>query len=468
MLNYISNPRHTLYFQERTFIMKLLLAALALFLLSDTASAQSGWRYIGPEEREIVTMSLLGDLIFASVRVPGSGRLYRSLDAGENWERVDTTTLPVGAATWILPGNPIKVLAAYYTYDPSRTRHFYISADSGRTWENHEMGQLPGDISRFYFRNGNDSGALFGVASIGRLDRLYRSTDYGRTWSWPYPFPQSSDGSKIAVGVSPTTPDVYVNVDTDIGGAYFFHSSDEGVTWEFVAESPRDITTLLIHPDVADIVYGLSGNRLIVSEDGGLSWSTIHAGNDNQRSFRSLVRSTEDANKLYLFVEPNSHRGLPGIISFSDSGGLTWTDDSTSLTLPFKTVHNVFDPITWLLHDARRDRLYFQTEKGIFIREKLSTGITGTIVPVSWGIQVHPQPASESLTVTTNIANHASLTLRVFSTLGVLLREWHVAAPGSLQWDLRDRSNLEVPNGVYLLTAITGKDVVTRRIVIQR
>jgi photosystem II stability/assembly factor-like uncharacterized protein len=468
MLNFISNPRHTLHSPERTFIMKLLLAALALFLLSDPASAQSGWRYIGPEEREIVSMSLLGDLIFASVRVPGSGRLYRSLDAGENWERVDTTTLPVGAATWILPGNPIKVLAAYYTYDPSRTRHFYISADSGRTWENHEMGQLPGDISRFYFRNGNDSGALFGVASIGRLDRLYRSTDYGRTWSWPYPFPQSSDGSKIAVGVSPTTPDVYVYVDTDIGGAYFFHSSDEGVTWEFVAESPVGMTSLLINPNLTDRIISFRGNEIIHSDDGGASWRSIHTRANLKRAFRSLIRSAEDANKLYLFVEPNIHLDLPGFISFSDSGGLTWADDSTSLTLPFKTVHNVFDPITWLQHDARRDRLYFQTEKGIYIRENLSTAISETVVQVSWGIQVHPQPASESLTVTTNFVNHASLTLRVFSTLGVLLREWHVAAPGSLQWDLRDRSNLEVPNGVYLLTAITGKDVVTRRIVIQR
>jgi hypothetical protein len=462
MLNQISNPRHTLHSPERTSIMKLLLAALALFLLSDPASAQSGWRNIGPEEREIVSMSLLGDLIFASVRVPGSGRLYRSLDAGENWERVDTTTLPVGAATWILPGNPIKVLAAYYTYDPSRTRHFYISADSGRTWENHEMGQLPGDISRFYFRNGNDSGALFGVASIGRLDRLYRSTDYGRTWSWPYPFPQSSDGSKIAVGVSPTTPDVYVYVDTDIGGAYFFHSSDEGATWEFVAESPRDITTLLIDPDISGKIISFQYNKIILSEDGGGAWRTIHTGTNSMRAFRSLIRNSENANELYLFS------GVPGMISFSDSEGVTWTDDSTSLTLPFKTVHNVFDPITWLHHDAHRNRLYVQTLKGIYIRESLTTNIASTELPQSPVIQVYPQPARESMTVDIEMPTNASVTFRLFNTLGMLLREWHKNDPGSLQWDLRDRYNRDLPSGIYLLIAVAGKEVVTQRILIQR
>jgi hypothetical protein len=457
MLNYISNPRHTLYFQERTFIMKLLLAALALFLLSDTASAQSGWRYIGPVDREIQYMAVHEDLILCAASTVHGDRLFRSTDAGQSWD-----TLASGVRKMaIIPGDTPIIVGSV-----PPNRNFQFSMDLGETWDTSAT-PPPGPILYRIYVKPDNPGVVFAITGTFRVERLYRSSDYGRTWSWPYPFPQSSDGSKIAVGVSPTTPDVYVYVDTDIGGAYFFHSSDDGVTWEFVAESPCCITTLLIDPDVPDRVLANYGNQILLSEDGGVTWRMIHSGNDNKRSFRSLIRNTKNANELYLFIGPHS-TGLPGIVSFSKSGGHTWTDDSTSLTLPFKTVHNVFDPITWLQHDARRDRLYFQTEKGIFIREKLSTGITGTIVPVSWGIQVHPQPASESLTVTTNFVNHASLTLRVFSTLGVLLREWHVAAPGSLQWDLRDRSNLEVPNGVYLLTAITGKDVVTRRIVIQR
>jgi hypothetical protein len=43
-----------------------------------------------------------------------------------------------------------------------------------------------------------------------------------------------------------------------------------------------------------------------------------------------------------------------------------------------------------------------------------------------------------------------------------------VVSSGSVHWDLRNRNNLEVPNGVYLLTAIAGKEVVTTRVVIQR
>jgi photosystem II stability/assembly factor-like uncharacterized protein len=461
MLNFISNPRHTLHSPERTSIMKLLFASLVLILFSTLSSAQSGWRYIGPVDREIQYMAVHEDLILCAASTVHGDRLFRSTDAGQSWD-----TLASGVRKMaIIPDGIPTILGSI-----PPNRDFMFSTDMGETWDTSATAPPGIWLNRLYVKRGTPNliFAIGGFGAFGEYERLYRSSDHGRTWSWPYPFPQSSDGSKIAVGVSPTTPDVYVNVDTNIGGEYFFHSSDDGVTWEFVAESPRDITTLLIHPDVADIVYGLSGNRLIVSEDGGVSWSTIHAGNDNQRSFRSLVRSTKDANELYLFVEPNSHRGLPGIISFSDSGGLTWTDDSTSLTLPFKTVHNVFDPITWLQHDARRDRLYFQTERGIYIRENLSTAISETRVPVSRGIQVHPQPASESLTVNVNISIHAGTTLRVYSTLGKLLREWPVAATGSVHWDLRDRYNRDLPSGIYLLIAVAEKEIVTQRIVIQR
>ncbi|MCZ7557944.1 MAG: T9SS type A sorting domain-containing protein [Bacteroidia bacterium] len=440
--------------------MKLLLASLVFILFPTLASAQSGWRYIGPEEKEIVSMSLLGDLIFASVRVPGSGRLYRSLDAGENWERVDTTTLPVGAATWIFPGDSIKVLAAYYTFDPSRTRHFFISADSGRTWENHEMGQLTTDISRFYFKEGNHTGVLFGITSYGPLDRLYRSSDYGRTWSWPYPFPASSDGSRIGIGMSPTTPDVYVNVDTDIGGAYFFHSSDDGVTWEIVGWGQGLLSMMIIDPDDPLLIYAPFQSDFVRSTDGGLSWSPIFQG------WRGIgvvhgVMSANNPDHLFFLALGDS----PGVYHSTDRGA-TWVYDTLSALLPYKPTFG--GPYEWLSYDAGRDRLYLQTAKGIYVRENALTDVKTTPQLSDFSMQTWPQPASESLTVKTELPTDASVMFGVYDTLGKLLREWQMLGPGSLHWDLRDRYNQNVPNGIYILTAFAGKEVVTQRIVIQR
>ncbi len=441
--------------------MKLLLASLVFILFSTLASAQSGWRYIGPVESEIQAMAVHEDLILCVASTTGGDRLFRSTDAGQTW---DTLASGVRKMSIIPDGIPTIV----GSIPPNRD--FMFSTDFGETWDTSATAPPGIWLNRMYIKIGTPNliFAIGGFGAFGEYERLYRSSDYGRTWSWPYPFPASSDGSRIAVGMSPTTPDVYVNVDTDIGGAYIFHSSDGGVTWEFVAESPVGMTSLLINPNLTDRIISFRGGEIIHSDDGGASWQSIHTRANLKRSFRSLIRCTEDANKLSLFVEPNIHLGLPGFISFSDSGGLTWADDSTSLTLPFKTVYRVFDPITWLQHDARRDRLYFQTEKGIYIRENLSTAISETKAPVSWGIQVHPQPASESLTVNINISIHTVITLRVYNILGKLLREWTVAAPGSVHWNLRDRYNRDLPSGVYLLIAVAGNELVTQRILIQR
>jgi hypothetical protein len=452
MLNFISNPRHTLYFQERTFIMKLLLAALALFLLSDTASAQSGWRYIGPVESEIQAMAVHEDLILCVASTIGGDRLFRSTNAGQTWD-----TLASGVRKMaIIPGDAPIIVGSV-----PPNRNFQFSMDLGETWDTSAT-PPPGPILYRIYVKPDNPGVVFAITGTFRVERLYRSSDHGRTWSWPYPFPQSSDGSKIAVGVSPTTPDVYVNVDTNIGGAYFFHSSDDGVTWEFVAESPWGITSLLINPNLTDRIISFRGNEIILSDDGGATWRSIHTNTTSRRALRSLIRNSENANELYLFS------GVPGMISFSDSEGVTWTDDSTSLTLPFKTVHNVFDPITWLQHDAHRNRLYVQTLKGIYIRESLTTNIASTELPQSPVIQVYPQPARESMTVDIEMPTNASVTFRLFNTLGMLLREWHKNDPGSLQWDLRDRYNRDLPSGIYLLIAVAGKEVVTQRILIQR
>ncbi len=432
--------------------MKLLLASLVFILFSTLASAQSGWRYIGPVESEIQTMAVHEDLILCVASTIGGDRLFRSTDAGMTWDTLSSGVLKMA----IIPdGNPTIV----GSIPPNKD--FMFSTDLGETWDTSATAP-PGPILYRIYVKPDNPGVVFAITGTFRVERLYRSSDYGRTWSWPYPFPESSDGSKIAVGVSPTTPDVYVNVDTDIGGAYIFHSSDDGVTWEFVAESPLGITSLLIDPEISGKILAFQYNKIILSEDDGASWRSIHTGNTKQRAFRSLIRNSKNANELYMFS------GQPGLISFSESGGIIWTDDSTSLALRFKRVLNVFDPLAWVQHDARRNRLYVQTEIGIYIRENLSTNLTEANQSVFFSIQAWPQPASESLTVKIFFSRDENTTLRVYNTLGMMLREWRLATPGTLDWDLRDRYNQDVPYGIYLLTAIVGQEMITRRIVIQR
>jgi hypothetical protein len=450
MLNSISNPRYTLHSPERTFIMKLLLAALALFLLSDPASAQSGWRYIGPVDREIQYMAVHEDLILCAASTALGDRLFRSTDAGQSWD-----TLASGVRKMaIIPGDTPIIVGSV-----PPNRNFQFSMDLGETWDTSAT-PPPGPILYRIYVKPDNPGVVFAITGTFRVKRLYRSSDYGRTWSWPYPFPQSSDGSRIAIGLSPTTPDVYVNVDTNIGGAYLYHSSDNGVTWEIVGLGPGLLPMMIIDPDDPLVIYAPFQSDFIRSTDGGLSWSPIFRGWQGMGVVHGIMHPDNSDHLIFL-----TQWDEPGVYQTTDRG-TTWVYDTLSAHLPYKATTG--GPYEWLAYDARRDRLYLQSAKGIYLRENVLTDIKLTRLLSDCSIQTYPQPASESLTVKTEFPIHSSAKLRVYNTLGMMLREWHMAAPGSLQWDLRDRYNQDVPNGIYLLTAIAGKEVVTQRILIQR
>jgi hypothetical protein len=434
--------------------MKLLLASLVFILFSTLASAQSGWRYIGPVESEIQAMAVHEDLILCVASTIGGDRLFRSTDAGQTW---DTLASGVRKMVIIPDGNPTIVGSVPPNKD------FMFSTDLGETWDTSATAPPGIWLNRMYIKSGTPNliFAVSGYGAFGELERLYRSSDYGRTWSWPYPFPASSDGSRIAVGVSPTTPDVYVNVDTDIGGAYFFHSSDVGVTWENVGWGPGLLPMMVIDPIDPLLIYAPFQSDFVRSTDGGLSWSPLFQGWRGIGVVHALM-SPENPDHLIFLAQWDS----PGVYQSKDRGA-TWVYDTLSADLPYKATTG--GPYEWLNYDAKGDRLYLESAKGIYVREDVPTiDVKTTSTLPGFSMLAWPQPASENLTVKTEFPIHPSATLRVYNTLGMMVREWHVVSSGSVHWDLRNRNNLEVPNGVYLLTAIAGKEVVTTRVVIQR
>jgi len=164
---------------------------LSFLVLPVVLPAQNGWRYIGPEEREISLMAVKGDLIFASVVIPPVGggystrRIYRSTDAGISWEMLDTNRIPGSSLITILDGNPPNIFGA-------QNYRLFFSSDLGRTWDSTQQPALMERVSVYWsFAKPNATGILFALGkSFPDVDRLFRSTDYGRTWKEPFFFPQ--------------------------------------------------------------------------------------------------------------------------------------------------------------------------------------------------------------------------------------------------------------------------------------
>ncbi|MGH2534967.1 MAG: WD40/YVTN/BNR-like repeat-containing protein [Thermomicrobiales bacterium] len=163
--------------------------------------------------------------------------LYRSLDAGKNWEQVgagiaDQRVLSVAIA-------PARGGAVYAGTEPS---NLYRSEDDGRTW-----------------------------GSFPELPKLPSAP----TWSFP-PRPWTSHVRWIAT--HPVDPErVYVGI--ELGGV--MRSLDSGRTWEDRKPgSYLDSHCLATHPTAPDRVYEAAGGGVALSSDAGSTWQEVDAGMD--------------------------------------------------------------------------------------------------------------------------------------------------------------------------------------------
>ncbi len=409
-------------------------------------------------------MSIKGDLIFASVAIPPVGGgyytrlIYRSTDGGTTWDLLDTNLIHRSASITILNGNPPKLIGAINS-------RLYYSDDLGVTWDSTQQNNPP--LFRFHDK-GNVPGLVFGIGeSFYSQDRLFRSTDYGRTWTEPYPFPASSDGSDHAIGMSTRASDMYVNDYTNIGGNFFYHSKDNGETWNYVG-IPRfpvsgAVQDIVVDIDDPSILYIANGGRLQRSADAGANWAILF-DNYPSRTAYSLIQDSLNSDFMIMFTYGNMKA-----VNFSTDRGKTWMLDTTSSVLPYKYEYNGFQRSTWFEYDGKKDRLYIATKSGIWIRDQNVTDIaTLDATPMAYLIQTYPQPAKSFLIMLIRFRNNDRITVRILNALGKTIREYRDVESDILNWDLRDTNNDDVPSGMYMVVMQGMVGTFTERIIVQR
>ena len=276
----------------------------------------------------------------------GTPQLFKSLDGGFTWQRIDNGPLA---------GKPILALAPH----PRNSRILYVataediyrSVDGGRSWTavGHAGGVI--GIADLLAVQPDRPNVVYTAGSIG----VFRSQDAGATWVQLPGLPDQASASALLalprglfVSVSvPHHPDG-VFKSTDGGNSWtfagrgiqaltvrsiqfgapgtlwvwadflLFRSTDQGLTWTHVRPDPAAILPVVavaVDPaDPSNVFALISDGALWRSHDAGQTWE---AGGNAGLQARDLEVDPQNPSTLYA-------AGHGGIAKSTD-GGTTWT-----------------------------------------------------------------------------------------------------------------------------------------------
>ena len=258
--------------------------------------------------------------------------LWKSMDAGETWQFIGLEDSEHIARIRIHPKNPdiIYVAAIGNLWKPNKTRGVYRSVDGGNNWEKvlyvsdkAGAGDLimdPNNSRILYAATWEMKRNGYRMDSGGPDSKMFKSTDGGDTWtdiSTHSGLPGFPWGI-VGIAVSPLDSDrVWAIIEAKDGGV--FRSDDAGATWKKINTNrslrQRAWYYSRIYADtqnkdkvwVMNVSYG-------VSTDGGKTFTLKNAPHGDHHD---------------LWIDPNNNQRMiiadDGGAQISNDGGNNWT-----------------------------------------------------------------------------------------------------------------------------------------------
>lgn len=271
--------------------------------------------------------------------------LYKSTDGGENWGSI------TAKLTALSQNGSVNI--ASIAIDPNDSQRVYVSGgyevmykstDAGTSWSKITIPQTA--FSRLLIAP-EDSSILYGIPSWG--NNIYRSNNYGNSWT-TIAIPIGSNGNINSVAFGTTSLTMYAL--GNLGYYQYTHGrilkTTDGGTWTQISD--KRVYSLIVNPDIPNILYGRCDDGVIKSIDDGKSWGEANQGlpintgklisaNRGSVGSATLVMDPLNHNRFYLNYPPYGiYRGtdtntapLPPTISTPKNGAKT--SDPTPLII---------------------------------------------------------------------------------------------------------------------------------------
>lgn len=423
--------------KHRSSITLLALACCALA----PAAATAQWRPLGLAGREVNRLREHGGSLYACT---STGLFRLSSDSPDTiWNQAGFA----GQEVFGLAGlGPQTLLAARRLTGPTDTVSLFRSVDSGASWQPFQNGFGAGG-SRQAFRLLAPA-ATPGTAFAGN-SRIEKTTDGGLTWRVV-----AQAQVLNALEAAPANPQVlWAGGETVIFQPHVIKSVDGGETWKpfaLFAGGDNAVDAIAGHPTDAEIVYlGMEG-RVMKSENGGTTWSTVTSPDPSMYTFGLAIRPFLP---LKLYAAGASFTPDPRGVVFHQSldGGFTWQAIAYPAAAGFGANH-------LLLHTgAIEETVYVATGNGVYRHTQGTVDVPASAHAPRITLRGHPNPFARIAVIELSLPRTGRVAMRVVDpsgrTVAVLLDTVLEAGLHRIRWDARG-----VRSGVYFCRLEAGAE----------
>jgi len=294
-----------------------------------TINSGETWSFLDTLSSRILYDIMIDPNDSKNIYIGTSNQIYKSTDSGVSWEIKEIKTNENISCNGIkINKNNSDIIFGYgdYSINAKNNICFFKSEDGGENWTiNIIKSNLGwGDEGFLYSKNSwaidtTDYQRMYVATYYHKESLLFRTDDGGYSWK--------DLDIKSAIPSSDYIRSVVIdkngNIIICISGYGLYRSIDYGETWSKITSKPNNLYSMKFMKNNPDKILGGSHDTLFISSDYGLTWNfsrnTLHGG-----PIETIVNTSE--NNIFI-------GNYDGIFKTSNEG-LSWDKKFSGLTIP--------------------------------------------------------------------------------------------------------------------------------------